>query len=578
MPESQYQAFRNPQDRMLNGAVARLTQGLSPISLTLAWFDWAAHLAMAPGLQMRLIEKTGRKAAKLALYARRSLADPAAERAVEPLPGDHRFNDPEWGAFPFNLYAQSFLLSQQWWYAATHSVRGPSQHHQDMVWFVARQMLDVMSPANFIATNPVLLKRTLEQGGTNLLRGWQNWVEDQERRIANKPPAGAEAFQVGRNLALTPGKVVFRNHLIELIQYAPTTAQVHPEPVLIVPAWIMKYYILDLTPQNSLVKFLVDRGHTVFMISWRNPHSDDHALGMEDYLRKGVFAALDAINAVVPGQQVHGVGYCLGGTLLTIAAAALDRDDDRRLASMTLFAAQTDFRQAGELLLFIDDSQVTFIEDMMWDRGYLDASQMAGAFQMLRSNDLLWSRMVREYVLGERTPLNELMAWNADPTRMPYKMHKEYLHSLFLDNALANGHYLVDERPVAISDIRCPIFAVGADADHIAPWQSVYKIQLQSDVPVTFLLASGGHNAGIVSEPGRRNRRYQVATRSETDHYVDPETWRERTPVREGSWWPQWADWLAERSGALQVPPALGRAEAGLVALCDAPGTYVFQT
>jgi polyhydroxyalkanoate synthase len=280
---------------------------------------------------------------------------------------------------------------------------------------------------------------------------------------------------------------------------------------------------------------------------------------------------------VVPNRRVHGVGYCLGGTLLAIAAAAMARDGDERLASMTLFAAQTDFTDAGELTLFIDESQVAYLEDMMWDQGFLDSRQMAGAFQMLRSNDLIWSRMVRDYMLGERAPMTDLMAWNADATRMPYKMHSQYLRRLFLDNALARGHYKVNGRPVALTDIRRPIFAVGTIWDHVSPWRSVYKIALLTDTDVTFALTNGGHNAGIVSEPGHKGREYQLATLPAHGRFVDPEMWRQTAPKNEGSWWPAWTDWLAARAGPWADPPPMGAPERGLAPLCPAPGAYVRQ-
>jgi polyhydroxyalkanoate synthase len=339
----------------------------------------------------------------------------------------------------------------------------------------------------------------------------------------------------------------------------------------------MKYYILDLSPHNSLIRYLVEQGHTVFAISWRNPTAEDRDLGMDDYRRLGVMAALEAINAIVPERRVHAVGYCLGGTLLSVAAAAMAREGDERLATITLLAAQTDFTEAGELMLFINESQLTFLEDMMWDQGYLDTTQMAGAFQLLRSNDLIWSRLVREYLLGQRQPMNDLMAWNADATRMPYRMHSEYLRRLFLNNDLAQGRYQVDGRPVALTDIKLPVFAVGTAKDHVAPWRSVYKIVLLTDTPVTFLRTSGGHNAGIVTPPGHPRRIYQVGELRDHESYTDPDRWRESAPVHKGSWWPEWQAWLARQSGAPVDPPPLGRAEAGYPALEDAPGRYVLQ-
>lgn len=372
--------------------------------------------------------------------------------------------------------------------------------------------------------------------------------------------------------------MIYQNHLIELIQYAPSTEQVYAEPVLIVPAWIMKYYILDLSPHNSLVKYLVDQGHTVFTVSWKNPTAEDRELSMDDYRRLGVMAALDAISVIIPERKIHTVGYCLGGTLLSIAAATMARNGDDRLKSMTLLAAQTDFTEAGELMLFINEGQVTYLEDMMWEQGYLDTKQVAGAFQLLRSNDLIWSRLVHDYLLGKRHTMNDLMAWNADATRMPYRMHGEYLRRLFLDNDLAEGRYEVEGRPITISDIRAPIFAVGTVKDHVTPWRSVYKIHLLADTDeVTFLLTSGGHNAGIVSEPGHSRRSYQTTSRKEEDKYVDPDTWLAATPKQGGSWWPVWQKWLAQRSSEQVAPPAMGAPEQGYTALYDAPGTYLYN-
>jgi polyhydroxyalkanoate synthase len=388
-----------------------------------------------------------------------------------------------------------------------------------------------------------------------------------------------DRFLPGRDVAVTPGKVVYRNRLIELIQYAPSTDRVYGEPVLIVPAWIMKYYVLDLSPHNSMVRFLVDHGHSVFMISWRNPTSADRDLGMEDYRRLGIAAALDAVEAIVPDRRVHAVGYCLGGTLLTIAAAAMARDGDKRLKTVTLLAAQTDFTEAGELMLFVNEAQVNFVECMMWDRGVLDADQMSGAFQLLRSNDLIWSRMVRDYLMGSRREPNDLMAWNADQTRMPYRMHREYLRKLFLNNDLAAGRWEVDGRPVAVSDIHVPLCAVATEKDHVAPWRSVYKINLLANSQeVAFVLTTGGHNAGIISEPGHPRRSFQMATRSRGGPYVDPETWQQTTLRQDGSWWPAWQKWLTDHSGdRAEPPPALGLPQSKYAVVCAAPGTYVLQ-
>ncbi len=451
--------------------------------------------------------------------------------AIEPLPQDHRFDSPAWQYWPFNLYYQSFLLMQQWLHNATTGVRGVSCHDEEVVTFVGRQFLDLYAPTNSPWTNPDVLRATCREGGTNLVRGLSNWFEDWQRAVLGEKPVGTENLEVGKSVAITPGKVIYRNRLIELIQYAPATPTVKAEPVLIVPAWIMKYYILDLSPENSLVKYLVERGHTVFMISWKNPRADDRDLGLDDYRTLGISEALAVIEAVVPDCKIHAVGYCLGGTLLAIAAAAMARDNDFRLQSVTLFAAETDFSEPGELGLFIDETQITFLEDLMWDQGFLDIRQMAGAFQLLRSNDLIWSEMVRDYLLGERQPMTDLMAWNADGTRLPYQMHSEYLRSLYLRNDLAEGRLRVVGRPVTLTDIRVPIFAVSTVKDHVAPWRSVYKLHLLTDTSLTFVLTTGGHNAGIVSEPGHPHRSFQMTTHNEGHHYVDPETWQ-ATAVR----------------------------------------------
>ncbi|NNK77201.1 MAG: alpha/beta fold hydrolase, partial [Litoreibacter sp.] len=448
-------------------------------------------------------------------------------------------------------------------------VHGVDPKHERIVNFTTRQMMDMIAPTNFAATNPLVLKRTREDRGQNLVRGMENWLADLNVFLGGKRPVDP-AFQVGETLATTPGKVVFRNRLIELIRYTPTVPKIHPEPLLIVPAWIMKYYILDLSQRNSLVKYLCDQGFEVFMISWKNPDETDADLDMQDYVDLGVRAALDQIAKRDAPRSVHAVGYCLGGTLLSIAASAMARDGDRRFATLTLLASQVDFSEPGELGLFINESQVAFLEDIMASQGYLDADQMAGAFKMLRSNDLIWSRVVRHYLLGERTSENDLMAWNADSTHMPARMHSQYLRRLFLRNELAKGLYRVDDRPVALTDIRAPIFCVGTEKDHVSPWRSVYRLLLLTDTDVTFLLTNGGHNGGILSEPGHPGRHYRMRQKTEGDPHRSAAHWLEEAVENPGSWWPVWAAWLKERSGAPGAPQVRK-----MNSLSDAPGLYV---
>jgi polyhydroxyalkanoate synthase subunit PhaC len=564
-----------PVDRAVRAGIARLTWGLAPSALAGAFLDWAVHLAASPGKQLELAGQAVTAAVENAAFAAACAAGARGDPCRCALPQDNRFRAAEWQGFPFNAFAHSFLSIERWWEAATTNVRGVSKQHENAVTFAARQVLDTVAPSNFLWANPTALERTWSERGVNLLRGLSNLLDDVARAAADQGPAGSEAFKVGKTVAVTPGKVIHRTPLAEIIQYRPATDRVRPEPIVIVPAWIMKYYILDLSPVNSLVRFLTEQGFTVFMISWKNPGAEDRDIGFDDYRRLGVLPAIAAATAVTGAERVHAVGYCLGGTLLAVTAAAMARDHDDRLASLSFLAGQVDFTEAGELMLFINESQVAFLEDMMWERGYLDAKQMAGAFQLLRSNDMIWSRLVHDYLMGQRSTPIDIMAWNADATRMPYRMHSEYLRSLFLDNDLAEGRFKVDDRAIAVHDIRLPIFAVGTETDHVAPWRSVFKIHVLADADVTFVLTNGGHNAGVLSEPGHAHRHFRIALHRHDEQYVDPETWLAANPARAGSWWPAWTAWLAERSGEPVAPPPLGRSGSGFAPLEDAPGRYV---
>lgn len=563
-------------DRAVSENLALLTHGISPASVIAAFADWMVHLAISPGKQNELLLKALHQSTRLGVHVLKNL-NSACEPCIQPLVQDKRFRAPEWEQWPYNLLYQSFLLNQQWWHNATTDVRGVTHHHEQYVTFAVRQILDMFSPSNYFLTNPEVLNATMHSGGDNLLRGAQNRLDDGIRLLTNSPIPGTEKFRPGKEVAITPGKVIFQNQLIELIQYAPMTDKVFSSPVLIIPSWILKFYILDLSPGNSLVRFLVELGHTVFMVSWKNPDSADRELSMDDYLKSGVMAAINTVTEILPERKIQAVGYCLGGTLLAMAAAMMARLGDDRLRSLTLLASELDFTEPGELGLFIDESQLAFLDALMARQGYLDGKQMAGVFTILNSRDLMWSKMEHDYLLGKRQEITDLMAWNTDITRMPYRQHSEYLRKLYLKNDLAEGRYIVDNQPVILSDIRIPVFSLATKRDTVSPWHSVYKVHLLIDAEVTFCLTTGGHNVGIVNPPGKGvSRGYQIRTRQTATPYIDPESWLTDTYFQEGSWWPAWQSWLAKLDDTKCLPPIVGTTQHP--ALKEAPGSYVFLT
>ncbi len=561
--------------RSLREHLAAVTGGLAPDVYVNAWWDWYLNLAKDPPKQCQILQDAADKAADNWTFALRA----AGGKPLEPVPGDSRFGGDAWSQWPYNVYAHAFKNYADWWQNAWSNVQGVGPASARTLDFIARNAVETVSPANYLATNPELLNATRDEAGKNLVRGFGHWLEDIERTLEGKGPSGTDKFVIGRDLAATPGKVVMRNDLVELIQYSPATPTVFAEPVLIIPAWIMKYYVLDLSARNSMVKYLVGRGHTVFMVSWKNPTAADRALGMDDYLRLGVRASVEAVSAIVPRRKMHAVGYCIGGTLLSIAAADFAAQGDARIASITLLAAQTDFSEPGELSVFISPSQLDMLEAAMRRTGVLKSEQMGAAFSMLRSRDLLWTPAVNNYLRGKRDEPNDLMAWNADGTRMPCRMHAEYLRRLYLDNALAKGEFLAEGRRVDLAQITLPMFVVGTETDHVAPWRSVYKVRSLTRSPdYTFLLTSGGHNAGIVSGAVHPRRRHRVHTWHNATDTQSQEDWLAATAPVPGSWWPVWEHWLDEHSSPKRTaPPALGSPEHGYPQLADAPGDYVRQ-
>ena len=569
----------DPLDLPLKTSLARMAGGISPASVAMAQFDWLVHLAVSPSKQVELASSAFRKSLQWTQYATRGWQD-GSGADVAPVTGDKRFSHAEWQLPPFNALAQAFLLTQRWWEEAGTGVRGVSGHHEEVAAFMVRQWLDMLSPSNSPLLNPQVLKETIASRGANYLSGAANWWRDAVAVAAGGKPRGVEAFRPGVGVALTPGKVVYRNALVELIQYAPATDTVAREPVLIVPSWIMKFYILDLTPDDSLVKYLVEQGHTVFVVSWRNPGPEDRDLSLDDYLQLGVLDTVRAVGQLCPEAGIHAAGYCLGGTLLAMAAAILGARHEHVLKTVSILAGQVDFEDPGELGLFMDESQVAFLEDLMADAGCLDGRRMAAAFQLINSKDLVWSKLLHEYLMGAQTPMTAMRAWNADATRLPARMHSEYLRRLYLANALADDAYLFRGEHVRLRAIHPPLFVVATERDHVSPWRSVYKLLRLTHTRARFVLVSGGHNVGIVSPPtgpaAHAESEYRWADSEPHDAPPDPLVWRARAAAVQGSWWTCWNRWLREH-GTTDIParavpdvPLEGR-------VVPAPGSHVFQ-
>ena len=571
-------------DEAVHAQLSRATFGLSPISLALACIDWAMHLAVSPGKQLQLSQR----AMQLTMDELQRISSPSDDAANSPTE-DARFADPTWQQWPYSTLKDSFKAGDRWWQEATQ-VDGMSPHRQQMVSFFTRQWMDAMSPSNWPLTNPQVFTSGVETLGQSLTQGMQLFMRDfqQSALPANANPDGLAPlpFVVGKDVAITPGKVVYRNHLIELIQYAPTTDKVAAEPVLIIPSPIMKFYILDLSQQNSMVRYLVAQGFTVFMISWRNPDANDRDLGMEDYLVGAVMQAMRQASAIANAPSLHTMGYCLGGTFLAIVAALMgakafaEQEAAQpqgtqlplpQLASVTLLAAQTDFSESGELGIFIDDDQLKTLREKIARTGYLSGRQMAGTFQFLHSKDLVWSRNTQRYLMGVEESGNDLMSWNSDTTRLPQRMHSEYLDTLFLRDDLIEGHYKVAGIPIALKNLKMPLLTVGTVRDHVSPWRSVYKIHLFTDTDTTFILAAGGHNAGIISEPGHPRRSYQMDHTKAGSDWVDADEWIRRATRYEGSWWEAWSQWLHEHSTSKVTARVIDQDRV----ICDSPGDYV---
>ena len=498
-----------------------------------------------------------------------------AEEVAPEAKGDKRFKDPAWKEnHVFDFIKQSYLLTSKWLLDTVHDVEGMDKHTAEKVDFYTRQFVDAMSPTNFVMTNPVVLRETLATNGQNLVSGLDHVLEDLERghgKLAIRMTDDS-AFEVGGNVATTPGKVVFQTDLMQLIQYAPATEQVHERPLLICPPWINKFYILDLRPENSFIKWCTEQGLTVFVISWVNPDGKLANKSFEDYMNEGILAALDAIEQAIGVREVTTIGYCLGGTLMAATLAYMAAIGDDRIKGTTFFTAQVDFSEPGELGVFIDDESIKHIEQLMEERGYLDGAEMASTFNMLRANDLIWSFVVNNYLMGKDPFPFDLLYWNSDATRLPKVMHTYYLRNMYQKNLLAQpGALEFNNTPIDLTKVKVPVYLQAGKEDHIAPYRSVFKATQHFSGPTKFMLAGSGHIAGVVNPPAAK--KYQYWTNNKRKKYDDPDAWLADATETPGSWWPDWIKWMQKHSG--KKVPARVPGEGGLKAIEAAPGSYV---
>ncbi len=492
---------------------------------------------------------------------------------VTPAGDDRRFRDEAWNENQlFDFIKQSYLLSARWIQSTVAEVDGLDEQTQKKVDFFTRQFVDALAPSNFVMTNPTVLRETIETRGENLLKGLSNLLEDLERGKGRLDirMTDLDAFEIGENIAVSPGKVVFQNDLLQLIQFAPTTEKVAKTPLLIFPPWINKYYILDLRPKNSFIKWAVEQGLTVFCVSWVNPDEKLAEKSFEDYMIEGTMAALDAVEQATGEKRVNVIGYCLGGTLLASSLAYMTTKGDKRVKSATYLVALTDFAEAGDLRVFIDEEQVTALEDRMNEKGYLDGSAMASTFNMLRSNDLIWSFVVNNYLMGKDPFPFDLLYWNADSTRMPAAMHSFYLRNMYINNLLCEpGGIELAGVPIDLHKIKTPSFLLSTQEDHIAPWKATYAATQIYAGSIKFVLSGSGHVAGVVNPPAAEKYGYWT----NSDLPADPDAWLEGAENHKGSWWPEWAKWLKKYRGA--EVPARVPGDRKLTPIEDAPGSYV---
>jgi len=545
---------------------------LDPMGLGQTYWNFWRGVMKNPGnLMVRNIQLASDQL-RLLTYGVKKATGQDVEEVIAPEKGDRRFTNPAWSEqVVFDMFKQSYLLASRYLMSLAGGADLDKQQQRKLEFFT-RQMVDALSPGNFAISNPEVLKATAESKGANLVKGMKNLVGDlvEGKGQLKISMVDKSKFEVGENIATTPGKVVYENEMMQLIQYTPTTGKVYKRPLVIYPPWINKFYILDLSPKNSFIQWAVSKGYTVFIVSWINPDQRLSQKTFEDYLNEGIFTALDAIEAATGEKEVNAIGYCIGGTLLSCALSQMAVTGDTRIHSATYFTTQVDFSEAGDLLVFVDEEQLDSLDRRMEKAGYLDASDMATTFNMLRANDLIWSFVINNYLLGRSPAAFDLLYWNNDSTRMPIAMHSYYLREMYLKNRLVEpGGITLNGIPVDLSAIKVPVFLQSSKDDHIAPYPSVYKATRHYSGPLTFMLAGSGHIAGVINSP--EMNKYYYYTNKEVP--ADVEQWIESAEHHEGSWWPYWHQWLYRKSGP-KVPARIP-GDGALEVIEDAPGRYV---
>jgi polyhydroxyalkanoate synthase len=553
------------------------SQGMDPMAIGRAFMEMTTRLMSDPAKLMEAQFSLWQDYMNLWQSTAKRMMGHEAEPVIAPAKDDRRFKDAAWQDNQvFDFVKQSYLLTARWLQSTVQSVEGLDEKTARKIDFYTRQFVDAMAPSNFVLTNPEVLRATMESRGENLVKGLQNLLDDLERGKGQLKirMTDLEAFEVGKNIAVTPGKVIYQNDLIQLIQYAPTTKEVAKRPLLIIPPWINKYYILDLKPANSFIKWSVDQGHTVFVISWVNPDEKLAAKTFTDYLLEGPIAALDAIEKATGDKTANVVGYCLGGTLLACLLAYLaEKGASDRIASATFLTTLVDFKEAGELTVFIDEEQLAALEEKMNERGYLEGAEMANTFNMLRANDLIWSFVINNYLLGKEPFPFDLLYWNSDSTRMPAAMHSFYLRTMYQNNLLSRpGGIELGGVPIDLTKVKTPAFILSTREDHIAPWKATYVATQLYSGPVRFVLAASGHIAGVVNPPAAGKYNHWTNTKVKK-HPKNPDEWLASAELRPGSWWPEWQQWIAEFDDGKVAAREPGSGK--LKAIEDAPGSYV---